>query len=274
MSQAVALVESCSAFRQGTRPIWPLAIPATGSASEAKHENDARLEELIVRLGVLHNRMWAEAERSVLLVLQGLDASGKDGTIKHVLTGINPQGCRIVAFKAPTPAELAHDYLWRLHAVCPARGELGIFNRSHYEDVVAARVRKLVAEQVWRKRYRHIREFERLLTDEGTTLVKAFLHISREEQGRRLQERLDDPEKSWKFRRADLDDRALWPEYRKAYEEAITETSTGWAPWHVIPADHKWVRNLAIAELLVDTLEALDPKLPDPDPGLADVQIT
>jgi PPK2 family polyphosphate:nucleotide phosphotransferase len=239
-----------------------------------KHDNDAMLAELIARLGVLHNRLWAEAERSLLLVLQGLDASGKDGTIKHVLTGINPQGCRIVSFKAPTPAELAHDYLWRVHAVCPVRGEIGIFNRSHYEDVVAVRVRKLAPEHVWRKRYRHIREFERLLTDEGTTLVKVFLHVSRDEQGKRLQERLDDPEKVWKFQRGDLDDRALWAEYQEAYEDLLTETSTEWAPWNVVPADHKWVRNLAVAQLLVAELEALDPKLPEPDPGLADVQLT
>jgi PPK2 family polyphosphate:nucleotide phosphotransferase len=238
-----------------------------------KHANAATLEELISRLGVLHNRLWAEAQRSVLLILQGLDASGKDGTISHVLTGINPQGCQIVSFKVPTTTEFAHDYLWRVHAACPARGELGIFNRSHYEDVVAARVRKLVPEQIWRKRYRQIREFERLLTDEGTTLVKVFLHVSHEEQGKRLQERLDNPEKAWKFRRGDLDDRARWSEYREAYEEAITETSTDWAPWHVVPADHKWVRDLAIAQLLVETLEKLDPQLPAPDPSLRDLRI-
>jgi len=239
-----------------------------------KSENLERLDELVARLGVLHNRLWAEAERSLLLVLQGLDASGKDGTIKHVLTGINPQGCRIVSFKAPTPEELAHDYLWRVHSACPERGEVGIFNRSHYEDVVAVRVRKLVPEHVWHTRYHHIREFERLLTDEGTTLVKVFLHISRDEQGKRLQERLDDPEKVWKFQRSDLDDRALWADYQQAYDEALTETSTDWAPWHVVPADHKWVRNMAVAQLLVDALEALDPKLPEPDPSLVDVRIT
>ena len=239
-----------------------------------KNENVERLNGLIEQLGLLHNRLWAEARRSLLLVLQGLDASGKDGTIKHVLTGINPQGCRVVSFKAPTTPELAHDYLWRVHAECPERGEVGIFNRSHYEDVVAARVRKLVPEHVWHKRYRHIREFERLLDDEGTMLVKVFLNISRDEQGRRLQERLDDPEKTWKFRLGDLDDRALWADYQQAYEDVLTETSTDWAPWHVVPADHRWVRNMAIAQLLVDALEALDPKLPDRDPGLEDVRIS
>jgi PPK2 family polyphosphate:nucleotide phosphotransferase len=239
-----------------------------------KSNNLEKLDKLIERVGVLHNRLWAEDERSLLLVLQGLDASGKDGTIKHVLTGVNPQGCRVVSFKAPTAAELAHDYLWRVHAACPTRGEVGIFNRSHYEDVVAARVRKLVPDHVWHKRYRHIREFERLLTDEGTTLVKVFLHISRDEQRKRLQERVDDPEKAWKFQRSDLDDRALWTEYQEAYDDVLRETSTEWAPWHVVPADHKWVRNMAVAQLLIDALEALDPKLPDPDPGLADLRIT
>jgi PPK2 family polyphosphate:nucleotide phosphotransferase len=239
-----------------------------------KHDGAPILDQLVARLAVLHNRLWAEATRSVLLVLQGLDASGKDGTIKHVLTGVSPQGCRVVSFKAPSPSELAHDYLWRVHAVCPQRGEIGIFNRSHYEDVIAVRVRKLAPEHVWQQRYHHIRAFERMLADEGTTLVKVFLHVSRDEQRKRLQERLDDPEKVWKFQRSDLDDRALWPEYQQAYDDALTETSTEWAPWHVVPADHKWVRNVAVAQLLVDALEALDPKLPDPDPGLADVQIS
>ncbi len=253
-----------------------LAARDPGDRLGLGHKQDAAatLDQLIARLAVLHNRLWAEATRSLLLVLQGLDASGKDGTIKHVLTGINPQGCRVVSFKAPSPSELAHDYLWRVHAACPERGEIGIFNRSHYEDVVAVRVRKLAPEHVWQARYQHIRAFERMLTDEGTTVVKVFLHVSSDEQRKRLQERLDDPEKAWKFRRSDLDDRALWPEYQQAYEDVLTETSTEWAPWHVVPADHRWVRNVAVAQLLVDALEALDPKLPDPDPGLADVRIS
>jgi PPK2 family polyphosphate:nucleotide phosphotransferase len=233
----------------------------------------ARLNEVVARIGVLHNRLWAEATRSVLLILQGPDASGKDGTLRHVLTGVSPQGCRVVAFKPPTSTELAHDYLWRVHAACPARGELGVFNRSHYEDVTVVRVRGLVPRKVWSRRYRHIREFERLLTDEGTAIVKVFLHLSRDEQARRLQERLTNPEKSWKFSRADLDDRERWDEYVQAYEEAISETSTAWAPWHVVPADHNWVRNLAVAELLSLTLEALDPKLPPPEPGLQEIEI-
>jgi PPK2 family polyphosphate:nucleotide phosphotransferase len=233
-----------------------------------------RLDELVTSLSQLHNRLWAESQHSLLLVLQGLDASGKDGTIRHVLTGVNPQGCRIVSFRQPSATELAHDYLWRVHAACPARGEIGIFNRSHYEDAVTVRVRGLVPKSVWKRRPHHIREFERLLTDEGTHVVKAFLHVSRDEQRQRLQERLQDPEKAWKFRREDLDDRARWDDYMDAYEEVITETSTDWAPWYVAPADHNWVRNLAVAELLVHALRELGPKFPPPDPSLTNVQIT
>jgi PPK2 family polyphosphate:nucleotide phosphotransferase len=233
-----------------------------------------RLDKLTAALGVLHDRLWAESKRSLLLVLQGLDASGKDGTIRHVLTGVNPQGVRIVAFKRPTAVELAHDYLWRVHAACPDRGELGVFNRSHYEDVVTVRVRKLAPKSVWKRRPEHICEFERLLADEGTHIVKAFLHVSKDEQRQRLQERLDNPEKAWKFRRGDLDDRALWDDYQAGYEDVITATSTKWAPWHIVPADHNWLRNLAVAELLVHALTELDPKFPPPDPSLADVQIS
>jgi PPK2 family polyphosphate:nucleotide phosphotransferase len=232
------------------------------------------LEASVARLSLLHNRLLAEARRAVLLVLQGLDASGKDGTVRHVLTGVNPQGCRVVSFKEPTAADLEHDYLWRVHALCPVRGELGIFNRSHYEDFVAARVRNLAPEEVWRRRPQHFREFERLLTDEGTTVVKVFLHVSADEQRARLQERIDNPEKAWKFSPSDLADRARRSEFLAAYEDVISQTSTDWAPWYVVPADHNWVRNLAVAQLLVNTLERLDPRLPPSDPALAELQIT
>jgi PPK2 family polyphosphate:nucleotide phosphotransferase len=238
-----------------------------------KAEGKKQLEKLVDELSILHNRLYAEAERSLLLVLQGLDASGKDGTIKSVLTGVNPQGCRIVSFKQPSAAELAHDYLWRLHLACPERGEIGIFNRSHYEDVVTARVRGLVPKAVWSRRPHHIREFERLLVDEGTTIVKVFLHVSREEQGKRLRERLADPEKAWKFRRGDLDDRARWDEFMRAYDDVIGETSTEWAPWFVIPADHNWVRNVLVAQILVEALRRIDPQLPSPEPGLSELEI-
>jgi PPK2 family polyphosphate:nucleotide phosphotransferase len=238
-----------------------------------KQEGLERLAELHERIEVLHARLGAEATRPVLLVLQGVDASGKDGTIKHVFRGVNPQGCRVVSFKVPVGKELAHDYLWRVHAACPERGELGIFNRSHYEDVIAVRVRKLAPEAVWRKRHAEIREFERLLVEEGTTVVKLCLHVSKEEQRKRLQERLDNPEKRWKFRLEDLDDRALWDDFALAYEDAIRDTSTEWAQWYVVPSDHNWVRNLAVAEILVDTFERLDPQLPPPDPQLEGVRV-
>jgi PPK2 family polyphosphate:nucleotide phosphotransferase len=238
--------------------------PGSRLGLPGKAEGLDRLSELVERLAILHNRLFAERSRAVLLVLQGMDASGKDGTIRHVLTGVNPQGCRVVSFRVPSSAELAHDYLWRVHAACPERGEIAIFNRSHYEDVVAARVRALVPPHVWKRRYEHIRSFERLLDDEGTVVLKVFLHVSRDEQRRRLQERLEDPEKRWKFNPGDLDDRRRWDDFAEAYEDAIRETSTEASPWHVVPADHNWVRNVAVAGLLVDALERLDPRLPEP----------
>jgi PPK2 family polyphosphate:nucleotide phosphotransferase len=258
----------------GDRPGLEQRDPAARPPGLDKAGGVARLAELSERLGVLQARLAAEASRAVLLVLQGMDASGKDGTIRHVFANVNPQGVRVVPLSAPTETELDHDYLWRVHAACPARGELGIFNRSHYEDVVAARVRGLVPDDVWRRRYAHIREFERLLVDEGTTVVKVFLHLSREEQRKELQERIDDPEKRWKFQLGDLDDRKRWPEFMDAYEEAIEETSTEWAPWYVVPADRNWVRNLAVGEILVHVLERLNPQLPPPDPALDGIRVT
>jgi PPK2 family polyphosphate:nucleotide phosphotransferase len=239
-----------------------------------KQAASTRLNELVAELSLLSNRLWVEARRSLLLVLQGLDASGKDSTISHVFTGVNPQGCRVHSFKEPAGVEVAHDYLWRIHAACPERGELGIFNRSHYEDAVTVRVQELAPERVWKRRPAHIREFERMLADEGTTLVKVFLNVSREQQGRRLQARLEDPEKAWKFRPEDLENRASFADYIAAYDEVLTETSTEWAPWYVVPADRKWVRNLAVAELLVASLRVIDPQLPSPDPELQGLQIT
>ena len=247
----------------GSSPLLDRRDAGARFGAAGKSEGLARLAALVERLGLLHNRLYAEATRAVLLVLQGMDASGKDGTIRHVFTGVNPQGCRVTSFRAPTSTESAHDYLWRVHAACPARGEIGIFNRSHYEDVVTARVRELVPERVWQRRYEHIRAFEQSLVDEGTTVLKVFLHISRDVQRKRLQERIEDPEKRWKFDPGDLDDRRRWDDYMDAYGDAIRETSTEWAPWYVVPADHNWVRNLAVAERLVSALERLDPKLPE-----------
>jgi PPK2 family polyphosphate:nucleotide phosphotransferase len=248
--------------------------PANKLGLGTKSDNVARLDGLIARLQTLQNRLWAEDKQSLLLVLQGLDASGKDGTIRHVFTGVNPQGCRVVSFKEPTLAELDHDYLWRIHTNCPERGEIGIFNRSHYEDLVTVQVRGLVPRDVADRRPAQVRAFERMLSEEGTTVLKVFLHVSRDEQRDRLQARLDDPEKAWKFRVGDLDDRKLWDDYHRLYEHVLTETSTEWAPWHVVPGDHKWVRNIAVASLIVEALERMDPKLPPEDPALRGLRVT
>jgi PPK2 family polyphosphate:nucleotide phosphotransferase len=242
--------------------------PASRLGLGEKVDGQARSAELAAVLDGLHNRLWAEARRSVVLVLQGMDASGKDGTIRRVLTGLNPQGCSVVNFKEPTTLDFAHDYLWRIHAHTPARGLLGVWNRSHYEDVVTAHCIGAIDERQTRRRYRQIRGFERMLTEEGISVVKVFLHISKDEQRARLQARIDDPAKNWKFRRSDLETRAKWDEYQTQYEAAITATSTSWSPWFVVPADHKWVRDVVVATLLIDALTALDPQIPEPEAGL------
>jgi PPK2 family polyphosphate:nucleotide phosphotransferase len=230
-----------------------------------------RLDDLTAQLAVLQNRLYAEAGRSVLLVLQGIDASGKDGTIRMVFSGVNPQGVQVTSFKAPTPMELAHDFLWRIHAACPARGEIGVFNRSHYEDLVTVFVKEIGGrhdDRWWKDRVRRIDDFEQALADAGTTVLKCYLHVSRDEQQQRLAERLDNPEKAWKFRAEDLIDAQRFPEFVDAYDLALTDTSTATAPWHVVPADRNWVRNLVVAELLVATLWDMDPQLPPPSPEL------
>jgi PPK2 family polyphosphate:nucleotide phosphotransferase len=257
----------------GSPPRLAERDPDQRLGAPSKDEGLERLERLVERLSVLHNRLFAEASRAVLLVLQGMDTAGKDGTTRKVFTGVNPQGCYVHSFKEPAGAELEHDYLWRVHQVCPARGEIAIFNRSHYEDVVAVRVRRLVEQHVWQRRYEHIRGFERMLTDEGTAVVKVFLHVSKEEQRKRLEERIENPEKRWKFRAGDLEDRRLWDDFQSAYEDALRETSTDWAPWYVVPADHNWSRNLCVAEILVAALERIDPELPEPEPGIENVTI-
>src|SRR6202049_1375339 len=218
-------------------------------------------------------RLWAESKRSLLLILQGTDASGKDGTIAHVFSGVNPQGTRVTSFKEPTAEEIAHDFLWRVHRAVPRAGEIGIFNRSHYEDVLVARVRKLVPKQVWKLRYDDITAFESLLSQDGTRIVKCCLLIFKDEQKRRFACRLKDPQKRWKFRRGDLEDRALWKEYQAAYSEALERTSTRSAPCYVIPSDNKWYRNWAVSRLLIETLTDMDPKYPDP-PDLAGITVT
>ena len=248
----------------------------TGSTGGLKGGHDAAkaaLPRYREELADLQDRLWAEASRSLLVVLQGLDASGKDGTIKHVFTGVNPQGTRVTAFKEPTPEELAHDFLWRVHRAMPRRGEIGIFNRSHYEDVLAVRVRRLAPPAVWRPRFEEIVNFEREMVHEGTTIIKFCLLISKDEQKRRFEERLTRANKRWKFRRSDLEDRALWSKYRTAYQDAVAATSTDDAPWYVIPADHRWYRNWAVGVVLIETLKLMNPRYPRP-PDLKGVVIT
>jgi PPK2 family polyphosphate:nucleotide phosphotransferase len=229
--------------------------------------------ELETRLTSLQERLWAEAKYPLLIVLQGIDAAGKDGTIRHVMDAFNPQGCSVVGFKVPTSLELAHDYLWRVHPNAPAKGTISIFNRSHYEDVLVVRVHGLVPEAVWRRRYRHINEWERMLTDEGTTILKFFLSIDRDEQKQRLEARRDDPTKAWKFTKADLGERSLWDAYVEAFEECLERTSTSYAPWYLIPANRKWFRNLAVSRIVAETLESLDPQYPPPETGSGDLVV-
>ena len=247
---------------------------AASALGVEKKQGEERLKELSKRVDALQYSLFAEDRRSVLLVLQGLDASGKDGVIRRVFHGVNPTGIEVTSFRAPLGAERDHDYLWRIHAALPPRGKVGVFNRSHYEDVVAVRMHELAPEEVWRRRYGHIRAFEEMLVDEGTTVLKVFLNVSREEQRTRLQERVDDPEKRWKFRRDDLKVRERFDEWLSAWDEALTETSTAAAPWYVVPADRNWVKALAVAELLVATLERLDPQLPEPEAGIEGLRIT
>jgi PPK2 family polyphosphate:nucleotide phosphotransferase len=247
--------------------------PTNDRLGVQKGRAQEELAMLTDRLSMLHGRLHAERSRSVLLVLQGLDASGKDGTIRRVFTGLNPQGCDVESFNVPTSTEAAHDFLWRIHNALPARGDIGIFNRSHYEDVTAALVVGAIDDQQRKQRYEHINAFEKMLLDEGTSIVKIFLHVGRDEQRIRLQSRLDDPEKRWKFDRSDLATREKWEQYARLYDAALTATSTPWAPWYVVPADHKWVSGVAAASILVHTLEELDPKIPAPKTRLDGIVI-
>lgn len=243
-----------------TSSIDPGATPGIDRGSA-----DAELPELREKLEDLQERLWAEGARSLLMVLQGMDTSGKGGTLGHVVSSMNPAGVDVAAFKNPTDEELTHDFLWRIEKRLPGPGEVVVFDRSHYEDVLVVRVHGLVDEPTWRARYVQINDFERRVSEAGTTIVKCFLHISYDEQRERLLARLDDPSKHWKFRERDIEERALWPDYMAAYEDAIANCSSAEAPWFVIPADHKWYRNWAIAALLVETLERMDPRYPPTD---------
>ena len=248
----------------GDTPKAPGDKAATGKATE-------KLRDDLIQL---QGRLWAEHRRAVLVVFQALDAGGKDGTIRHVFSGLNPSGVRVASFKRPTELEAAHDFLWRAHAQCPAAGEITIFNRSHYEDVLVTRVHGLIDEPMWKRRYESIRHFEANLAAEGTTIVKFFLHISNDEQRERLQARVDSPDHRWKFSSADLPERARWDDYQLAFADAIEATSTEVAPWYVIPADHKWYRNWAVTTTLHDVLDQLDPQYPGAAAGIEGLVVT
>ena len=251
-----------------------LARIDTGFTGQHKKKADAadEMDHDIEKLIDLQYLLYAGNARSLLIVLQGLDAAGKDGTIKHVFSGVDPQGARVHAFKEPTPEELAHDFLWRVHKQTPARGEMVIFNRSHYEDVLVVRVHDLVPKEVWETRYELINDFERNLVDANTTILKFYLHMSATEQLERFKDRLDDPQRQWKISEADYTERAYFKEYGKAYQEMLERTSTQHAPWFIIPADHKWFRNLAVSKIVVEALESLRLGLPPTTVDLDDIR--
>jgi PPK2 family polyphosphate:nucleotide phosphotransferase len=238
-----------------------------------KKEVRQQLEAQRGRIAELQERLYAENRQGLLIVLQAMDTGGKDGTIKHVFEGVNPQGCRVSSFKAPSAEEANHDFLWRYYKSAPAKGRIGIFNRSHYEDVLIVRVKDLVPESVWRPRYDAINQFEYTLTTDGVTVLKFFLHISKDEQKRRLESRLQDPDKRWKFSSNDLKERAYWDDYQAAFEDAVNHCSSPHAPWYVIPANRKWYRNLVVARTIADTLEAMAPRFPAAEKGLDKVEI-
>jgi len=238
-----------------------------------KEQGRLAIEQLNKRLEELQEVLFAEHKHKVLIVLQAMDTGGKDGAIRHVFEGVNPQGTRVANFKEPTSEELDHDFLWRIHKQVPEKGELVIFNRSHYEEVLIVRVHGLVPPEVWRQRYDQINNFEQILAENGTTLLKFYLHIGKDEQKKRLQARLDDPNKHWKFRLGDLNDRKFWDEYMRAYEDVLNKTSTDYAPWYIVPANHKWYRDFVISRVLVETLEGLRMKFPEPEENLERIVI-
>ncbi len=239
-----------------------------------KAEGRRHLEGLRERLEAAQELFWADGRHSLLVVLQAMDTGGKDGTIRKVFSGVNPQGVKVHGFGAPSELELARDYLWRVHARTPGDGEITVFNRSHYEDVLVVRVEGLVPEPVWRRRYDHIVAFEQMLVDEGTAILKFMLNISKDEQAARLQARVDDPSKHWKFNPSDLESRSRWDGYMAAYGEAITRTSTDAAPWYIVPANRKWYRDLVVATTIVEALEAMDLRYPEPADGIAGTVVT
>jgi PPK2 family polyphosphate:nucleotide phosphotransferase len=246
--------------------------PAFKGQHETAEAAAEEVEHYRSKLASRQSLLYAEKKHSVLIVLQALDAGGKDGTVNHVFAALNPQGAKVTGFKQPTPLELAHDFLWRVHLHAPAKGEVAIFNRSHYEDVLVTRVHKLIDKPTWTARYDQIRDFEKELAESGTTILKFFLHISKEEQLARFAERLEDPKRNWKISESDYSERALWDAYIAAFEDALSATSTHHAPWFVIPANHKWFRNLAVSQIVADTMDDLRMSYPKPTVDLADIR--
>jgi PPK2 family polyphosphate:nucleotide phosphotransferase len=257
------------------RPVRLADLPTDGKQfyPAGKEAAEAEFTALRDELIALQYKLYAADQHKLLVIFQAMDAGGKDGAIRHVFRGVNPQGVRVTSFKVPTPIERAHDFLWRVHTAVPASGMIGVFNRSHYEDVLVVRVHNLVPESVWRPRYEHINNFEKLLYDSGTTILKFYLHISKAEQKERFQARLDNPEKNWKFSQEDVTKRQFWADYMAAYEEMLNRCSTPWAPWYVIPADQKWYRNLAVTRALVAALKQLDLQFPEPQQDISNMII-
>ena len=235
----------------------------TSGFKGTKQDAQSEIAEMVRKLSALQEVLYAEHKHKILVVIQAMDTGGKDGAIRGVFSGVNPAGVRVVSFKAPSVEELDHDYLWRIHKAVPAKGELVVFNRSHYEDVLVVRVHEFVPPAVWKPRFEQINAFERQLAESGTTILKFYLHISKDEQKERLQARLDDPNKHWKFRLGDLEERKLWPNYMEAYEDVLSKTSTDYAPWYIVPANRKWYRDLVITSVLVDALDKLNMNFPE-----------
>lgn len=238
-----------------------------------KDQAEKHLADNLARLTDLQARIYAESKHAILIVLQGIDAAGKDGTIRIIAGAFNPQGTPVTSFKEPTPEELAHDFLWRVHAAVPGKGQIGIFNRSHYEQVLVVRVHNLEPEETWHRHYGEIRDWEKMLTENGVTILKFFLSIDKDEQRQRFQDRVDDPTKRWKFSMGDLAERKLWDDYRVAFQDMLTETSTSYAPWYLIPANRNWFRNLAVSEIVADAIDELKPQYPEPEAGIEGLKI-
>lgn len=247
--------------------------PAYSGKYKNEHEIEGELTKDLEKLSGLQDLLYAENERSLLIVLQGIDTGGKDGTVRHVFRGLNPQGVQVTSFKQPSAEELSHDFLWRIHEHVPPKGHIGVFNRSHYEDVLVVRVHNLVSKKIWKERYDQINRFEEMLTEHHVTILKFFLYISKDEQKHRLEERQHDPKKQWKFAEGDLAERKLWDDYIDAYEDMLTKCNTDYAPWYVIPSNHKWYRNLVVTRAIVETMEDMKLKYPSPIPNIDQIVI-